>query len=129
MEVDISVSYPADEREADSDLRRYGEILKTLGIKLEDTTRAPCKGMMVIGTFRKTELSQRTNEDFSSALERAISTSKVCALTGLQLLGLLLRAQAYPETKDEIVKLLFDTNGVCKTPPWSTFLAVDKNTN
>jgi hypothetical protein len=122
LEVDSAITFSADEREADSDLRRYGEILKGLGIQLEGTPQEPCKGILVIGTFRKAPLRDRNERDFPVPVAKAMLTSRVCGLTGLQLMGLVLKAREQPLEKQVIVELLFSTNGILHDESWKKYV-------
>jgi hypothetical protein len=115
-EVNSAVSMSPEELDADPDLRRYSEQLKQF--KLPPTIGDDCKGLMVIGTFRNTPVSGRQGPDFPDGVIRMLGHSDVCALTGLQLFGLIILVRKNPEMKSEIADHLFTTAGVlaaCRT--------------
>jgi hypothetical protein len=109
-------------RLADHDLRRYGEQLAALGVRLE-ATNVDCKGIMVIGTFRKTPLSQRTLADYPDQMLRPLKRSRICALTGLDLFTMLMSSRTNPTLKAGFVDMLFETDGpINLSLSWSQFL-------
>ena len=120
-EVNLSQTLHEEERESDPDLRRYAEQLRSLG----ETSDAPgnCKGIMIIGTFRGTPLNERTSPDFPDGVIRLLAQANVCALTGLQLFGLVLMARKNSAMKERIVDALYTTSGVCNLAlAWRDFL-------
>jgi hypothetical protein len=114
----------AEEKSADVDLAAYTERLVELGVPIgSEDAAVECKGIMVIGTYRKTPISDRKAPNFSEPLERTINRSEVCALSGLQLLGLLLKAREDQSQGAIILELLFSTNGVLnECVDWTEFL-------
>ncbi len=82
---------------------------------------------MVIGTFRTTPLSDRSQPDFPEPVVRLLIQSNVCAITGLQLFGLLSMARNDPPLKEKIVSSLFSTAGVLSlATDWRQFLREDE---
>jgi hypothetical protein len=114
----------AEEKEADIDLATYAEKLVELGVPVgSEEAAVQCKGVMVIGTYRKTPVSDRKEPNFPEPVERTINRSGVCALSGLQLLGLLLRAREDQRQSAKILELLFSTIGVVsECIDWTEFL-------
>lgn len=101
----------------------YIARLRELGVPLDAETSVTCHGLMVIGTFRQTPLSERKGPDFPEPVPTAISRTDVCAMTGLQLMGLVLRSRDQPAERARIVELLFSTRGVLnEQSDWTTFL-------
>ncbi|HEY5504381.1 MAG TPA: hypothetical protein VIK28_04420, partial [Sedimentisphaerales bacterium] len=120
-EVNSAVTIATEERKADPDLRRYGEQLDLLGMPPNVTD--DCKGLMVIGTFRSTPLTDRKGPDFPDGVIRRLGHSDVCALTGLQLFGLVMHVRKNPHLKSEIVESLFNTAGVLdRATEWNEFI-------
>jgi hypothetical protein len=119
LEVDSAIAFPSSERDADNDLKRYGEKLKELGIRLDNTDALPSKGIMIIGTFRKLLLEKRTEPDFPPPMLNSITRSNVCALSGLQLLKLVLEQRTLPKNNRDILDRLISTNGVFDGGKWS----------
>jgi len=114
-----------EERQADSDLRRYAEKLKEVGVDIDSEANrgTECKPLLVVGTFRKTSLEQRSEPDFPDPVARTINRSTACAMTGLQLLGLLIQARGCPDFKAEARASLYATNGVFRSMEnWQSFL-------
>jgi hypothetical protein len=113
-----------EEGEPDIDpiLLQYVEQLTQLGADL-DKANVDCKGVVVIGTFRKKPLPERTEPDFPDAVIRVIAQSRVCALSGLQLFGLVAICREQPERKTALMELIFSTNGVLDfAKSWNEFL-------
>jgi hypothetical protein len=123
-EVDLAVSMPPEERGLDQ--KAYWETLKKLPSCEGDEA---CKGILVANTFRTLPLSERTEPDFPDAMQRKISPMGICALTGLQLFGLVMEARLNPEARKDIVRALFETQGVLKRGgDWSAHLVKAGNT-
>jgi hypothetical protein len=56
-------------------------------------------------------------------MERTINRSNVCALTGLELLGIVLEIRMNPAAKAEILKQILVTNGVLNyARDWRVYL-------
>jgi hypothetical protein len=78
---------------------------------------------MIVGTYRKVPLVDRTDVDFPDAVLRIAEREQICALTGLDLLVWLLVAQSDPAQKDVFRGKLFSTNGRLKAPAdWTSVL-------
>lgn len=120
-DVDSTLWLAADER--DSDLLGYAEQIAKLNFETQDDPN--CKGIAVIGTFRKIPLDQRTEEDFPDPVMRMLNRSKVCAMTGLELLGVCLRSRQHAELRSAFQEALFTTDGVLEmSNGWISFLTV-----
>jgi hypothetical protein len=121
-DLHATLSASPEDRIADSDLLGYANKVAELEIE-EDTADIECKGMMVIGTYRKTPLGGRTAPDFPDPVARPINRLEICVLTGLQLLGLLINAREAPDRKIRIIDLLKSTNGIISiSADWTAFL-------
>jgi len=80
---------------------------------------------MIIGTYRKTPISDRPDTGFRDPVARPINRSKVSALSGLQLLGMLLRMRRGEDTGPEILRRIFEKDGVFgEATDWRDFLNV-----
>ena len=99
-------------------MKRYADIIVGLGVPKDSGQEIPCKGIMVIGTFRKTSLDQRTQRDFPDSLTRVINRSGISAVSGLELLVLLAEARNAAHRKREIIDRLFRGNGVLEGSDW-----------
>lgn len=120
-EVDLTLSVDAHEANDNPDLKRYADQLKQLGITTKPNE--DCKGLMAIGTFKSTPLSDRSLPDFPDNVSRLLVSSNVCGITGLQLFGLILLARSDSTLKEKIVASLFGTSGVLNmAPDWREFL-------
>jgi hypothetical protein len=81
-DVDAAMSTALSGQIGDVDLGRYVEQLKLLPTDQLDRS-SDCKGILVIGTFRKLPLDQRAQQpDFPENVVRVIARQDVCALTG-----------------------------------------------
>jgi hypothetical protein len=109
-DVKYACAASEEERDADADISRYANKLSALGISLP-TEDINVKGLMVIGTFRKVPLDKRVEADFPDPLMRTLSRSEVCALTGLQLLLVILQIRKDPTLKSKFIERLFATSG------------------
>lgn len=117
-EVDSALA--TNSEDADPDLSRYVEQLGKLEVNRDGSD---CKGLLVMGTFRKTPLAERTQSSFPEPVTRVLERADVCALTGLQLFGLVVQSRDDPSLKPTILKELFETRGVLqRTLDWNEFL-------
>jgi hypothetical protein len=101
----------SDERKRDADLRRYAERLQALKVPLDIESESDTKGIMVIGTFRKTPLDKRTEPDFPDQLLRPLRRSSICALTGLQLFSMVMAARRDVSLKQRFAASILSANG------------------
>jgi len=115
-DVNSTLAASAEERTADPHLRSYGEQLTALDIKLDQEYPADCKGIMVIGTFRKVPPEERTEKDFPDDVLRIAERDDLCCITGLDLLVWVLSCQANESLKDEFRTKLFSTRGRLAAP-------------
>ena len=123
-DVMAAMASTAEERAADKDLHVYAEKLKKLGVpETGSTENIDCKGVMIIGTHRKIPIVDRIEPSFPDPVARPINRSAVCALSGLQLFGLLLGTRSNQITKSEVLDDLCSTNGLLdKATDWRAFL-------
>lgn len=118
-DVDSTLWLADDEREPD--LLGYAEQVAKLNIEKEDDQY--CKGIAVIGTFRNVPLDQRVERDFPDPVIRVLNRSKVCAMTGLELLGVCLRSREHAELRSAFQEAMFATNGILEmSSGWISFL-------
>jgi hypothetical protein len=81
------------------------------------------KGILVINTYKNIPLRDRKEKAFPDQMIPFSEKRDHCLLTGLQLLGLYLDCMNNSSRKEEMVRLLFDTNGIFKEyEDWSKFL-------
>jgi hypothetical protein len=111
-EVNHTLAASPEERRRDADLRRYGELLETLNIPLDVPFNGVTKGIMVIGTFRKTPLDERIEASFPDQLLRPLNRSFVCALTGLQLFTMVMASRRDPTLRIQFAQSVLSANGV-----------------
>lgn len=118
--AEVNSALASSKEELDADLLRYAEQLAKLPI---DPDGNDCKGFLILGTFRKHPLADRPHPDFPEPVTRVLERTDVCALTGLQLLGLILQSRQDPSLRPIIVKELFETRGVLqRAKNWNEFL-------
>jgi hypothetical protein len=120
-EVDTA-SVASDDDLNDQDVAKYAHLLDQLMPRTSASDE--CKGVLIVGTFRKQPLSQRDpNQDFPDTVKRFLERERICALTGLQLLGLVLEARSEPRRKPLITEALCSTNGIfADHKDWTAFL-------
>jgi hypothetical protein len=120
-EVDLALTVDPEDVAENPDLKRYVEQLGLIGVA--GKTADDCKGLIVIGTFRNIPLNERKMPDFPDNVTRSLIQSDVCAVTGLQLFGLVLQARSNPGSRANIVASLFETAGVSDMASnWHEFL-------
>jgi hypothetical protein len=72
------------------------------------------KGILIVNSFRETELSERTEPTFPHQMLKYAENRDHCLMSGIQLLGLYFDFQANAEKRDLLINSLFDTVGVYK---------------
>ena len=110
-DLSATLSATSEDLEGDPHLTNYARVLSIRPAQIDGSV-LNVRGLMVIGTFRKQPLTDRSEPDFSNDLINAIGRSDVCALTGLQLFVLLMRARRNPSLKPSIVNAITTTSGV-----------------
>jgi hypothetical protein len=108
----------------DPQLNGYIQQLAKLDLSAIDGG-TDCKGILVLGTFRQKPLDQRPQPDFPENPVAVMVRQDICAVTGLQLFGLVMEVRANPERREKIGTALFETRGVldlCRD--WRQYLAV-----
>jgi hypothetical protein len=121
-EVNHALVSTEAERRNDVDLHRYHEKLEQIGISKGESD-LECKGLMIIGTFRKTPLDERTDPDYPDPLARPLGRSRICSMTGLQLFNVLMSIRSDPALREPFIEAIFETNGPLKSSlTWSQFL-------
>jgi hypothetical protein len=123
-DVNSTLVASPEERAEDIHLAKYAEKLIALGVKIDDSNLADCKGIMIIGTFRKTPLDERTGDDFPNEVLRIATRDEVCCLTGLDLLLWFLWSHNNESLKNDFRNNLFSTKGRLVTPvEWRSLLS------
>jgi hypothetical protein len=123
-EVDSALA--TSKEDADPDLSRYVEQLAKLAVNRDGSD---CKGLLIMGSFRKTAVAERTQPSFPEPVTRVLERADVCALTGLQLFGLVLQSRDKPSLKPTLLTELFETRGVLQRAlDWNEFLTGDGTT-
>jgi hypothetical protein len=90
--------------------------------RLEHEQDAP-KGILIVNAWRNKPLEARTEDAFPPQMLPYAEKRDHCLMTGLQLLGAWLDAEAHPESKDEIAASIFDCVGVYdRYLSWADFL-------
>jgi hypothetical protein len=121
-DIRSAITAPEDQKRTDKDLERYGQLLAELGVPANEEIE--CKGVMVIGTYRKMPINERKDIGFPDPVARPINRSHVCALSGLQLLGLYLDCRNGRKQGSEILAKIYATDGVFQeAADWRSFLA------
>jgi hypothetical protein len=118
------LSLSPEDRSSDADLRRYATQLAKLGVSIEQPGYKDCKGLIVVGTFRKTPIDQRVEaRDFPDPVSRLVSRQNICALTGATLLSMVLASRNDPILKAQFLEKLTSTAGILEeVPKLSNFL-------
>ncbi len=84
------------------------------------------KGILVVNTFAQSRLEQRTAPDFPDQMLPYSKGRGHALVTGLQLLGAWLDAEAHPDRRDEIAGSLLSAVGIWERyAEWREFLTVD----
>jgi len=112
--ADIAAARLSTEEDAadDIDLENYRTKLADLGVPIANSEpELPCKGIVILGTFRKTPIDERSNS-FNDPVVRVINRSGICALTGLQLFNILREVRAELTSRNSAIDKIFGTNGV-----------------
>jgi hypothetical protein len=118
----------ADERKNDTVTKGYLKCLNELDVSVcdpGDPNAQPIevKGVLLINAYRDLPLDQRTEPDFPHPMLRTIIGGSLCALTALQLLGMVLKARKISSDRDRLAQLLFDhTGAVDEYTNWKEFL-------
>jgi len=99
-DISVALASAIDDVAHDREMLEYKQKLTEIGVP--DDAEVQCKGIMVIGTFRGVALDQRP-ESFPDPVSRVIARSRVCALSGIQLMSLVAQARSNPALKSTIL--------------------------
>lgn len=124
--TEVEATITADEAalKANQDYRVYAERLGELGVSIrKDELEKDCRSLLVIGTFRKTPLPERTNPSFPDSLAKVITRHSAVAISGLTLLDLVLQVRAKPTLKESIQQKFLKA-GVIDGRDWNEFLSI-----
>jgi hypothetical protein len=123
-EVNHALVSTAAERRNDVDLHRYHEKLEQIGISKGESD-LECKGLMIVGTFRKTPIDLRTAPDYPDQLARPLGRSRICSMTGLQFFNALMSIRNDPALREPFIDAIFETNGSFQSSlTWTQFLSL-----
>jgi hypothetical protein len=111
---------------ADTDLAELDAAMRQLDITRSDTSPFRPKAVLVLEPTRLTPLAERTQGAFAPNIIADLERTRVCGLTGTQLLGLVLESRNPGCDKAELRKRFFDTVGQMATADWRKFLHVAK---
>jgi hypothetical protein len=109
----------------------YRQRLAELGIELgepeaDNPQPLPVKGILIINTYRDTPLGERRADDFPHAMLDTVERNGQCALSALQLLGMVHAAREDESQKDALASMLFDTVGrLERFETWQAFFEGD----
>jgi hypothetical protein len=123
-EVRAALTIAQEQDFTDPDLERYSAKIRELGADSETPGAIfESRGLLVIGAYKSTPLKDRREADFPAPLATVINRSEVCAISGLQLLGLVLGARGDPAEQARVIDLLYSTSGViAEGRDWAKFL-------
>ncbi len=128
-DIQAALNQPPGER--DEIIQKYADILAALGVLLpqsedDEPIDMPVKGLVIINAHFDKPLMDRdipSEPAFNDQVEKIVTREKICAVTGLQLLGMVLAAEADEGKKAPIAQSLIDTVGVHKEfTDWRQFL-------
>ncbi len=127
-DIRAALSPPPEGR--DKIMQKYADILADLGVLLpqseDESTDMTVKGLVIINAHFDKPLMDRniTSEPaFNDQVKKIVIREKICAVTGLQLLGMVLAAEADEDRKKPIAQSLIDTVGVhTEFTDWRQFL-------
>ncbi|WP_417835629.1 hypothetical protein [Thalassospira tepidiphila] len=119
--------------ELDPTTQQYAEVLSKLGVDPSTSSDDwAVKGVVIINTFRDNVLEERqdpSEPSFNTKVCEILERDKMCGLTGVQLLNIVLEAQETPRKKDELSNLIINTNGELNShTDWQTYIT-KSNTN
>jgi len=118
-EIDHILSLPPEERSYEQ--MDYAATIEKLETPVADLD---CKGLLIVGTFRKTPLDQRSEPDLPDAAQRRLGGTDICILTGQQLMGLVLAARRDPQIKPVLVRDIMSAQGrLDRALDWKEFLS------
>lgn len=110
-EVDAALVSTKESVSDDPVLEGYRRQLESLSLGDRDKDQ-DCKGILVLGTFRLTQLDQRTQPDFPENVKSVLARKDICALTGIQLFSLVVLARLDNSLKQQVQQAFFTTRGV-----------------
>jgi hypothetical protein len=120
-ELNLALHVEPTEAEEDIEIKQYAECVAA--VRLPEYDGSDAKGLLVIGTFRKTALSERCERDFPDTVERLLSRTDTCGMTGVQLFGLVMAIRKDPALRPSILKEIITTRGLlARANDWTTFL-------
>lgn len=122
-ELNAVLSSSAEELVADPELSDYAKCVSKVALAEHE---GDAKGLLIVGTYRQTSLKERTEPDFPDTVERLLTRTDTCGLTGVQLFGLVMQSRGDPSLKKVILEELIKTRGVLKRcRDWQEFLTRD----
>ncbi|MDA1001402.1 MAG: hypothetical protein O2807_12920 [bacterium] len=106
----------------------HARSLNTWVAEVEELKKNDAKGLLVVNAFRETPLGKRNGNLWPGETLSVCSRHMLCAMTGLQLLGLCVEAKKNPQRKGELIQKIFDTSGEFPDfKDWREFLDIEEN--
>jgi hypothetical protein len=118
--ADVTATLGADDVALKTDpvRKQYAGILAKIGVDGHNVDQT-VKGTLIIGTYWNTPIPQRPSEDFPDPVAKTCARAEICALTGLQLLGLWLDAEAEPGRKAGLITSILACVGRYPSRHWT----------
>lgn len=126
-ELSDAVHSDLEDIKGDADIARYAECVSA--VALSDYDGGDVKGLLIVATFRRTPLDERSEPDFPDMVVRLLERSDICAMTGLQLFGLVMEARN-TSLKLELRNEILTTRGVfSRGKDWTVYLTKIPSSN
>jgi hypothetical protein len=91
--------------------------LEKWAMTFKESNDGEVKGILIVNTFKLTELEKRIEEDFPAQMLRFSKARGHCLITGVKLLGLYVDLKAGLLTGSQVAEILFDTVGPVSYAP------------
>lgn len=121
-ELNNALHSEPEDIKGDPEIAQYAKCVNDVALPHYDGSDA--KGLLIVGTFRKTPIDGRAESDFPDTVARLLQRTDTCGMTGVQLFGLVMAARKDPAIKAIIQKEIIETRGVLlRCREWKEFLA------
>jgi hypothetical protein len=121
-ELNLALHADPSDVEDDAEIKKYSDCVAEVALPEYDGSDA--KGVLVVGTFRTTALDGARDRDFPDTVERLLTRTDTCGMTGVQLFGLVLAVRQDPSLKPTILSDIVGTRGVLgRAKDWTAFLS------
>jgi hypothetical protein len=85
------------------------------------------KGLLIVNTFRETELMERTQDSFPHQMLKYATDREHCLINSIQLLGLLFEVRKNPDSKEDLINELVTTKGIYnRFADWNEYIKLDQ---